>query len=198
MDSQACFGQCLRQLIANYDLKLTELAERINVDHSLVRKWLAGTRVPSLKSDYYSILCRILNLSRSERLRLKYSQLLALDEQSLQIIKDKEDYRLIFESFLDPVLITKPDGQIVAANPAACAFFQRNEQEICKAGRDKLVDTKDKNFVRAIKERQNTGKASTIATYIKKDGTKQLTEMSTALYTDSSGELGAYVIIRAV
>jgi PAS domain S-box-containing protein len=54
--------------------------------------------------------------------------------------------RMLFENSVDAVLLTVPDGSIVAANPAACTIFQMTEAELCAAGRDRLVDTSDPRF----------------------------------------------------
>ena len=47
-----------------------------------------------------------------------------------------EDVSLaIFEHGLHSVLLSKPDGSILAANPAACELLGLTEEEICREGR---------------------------------------------------------------
>ena len=191
MNKQANFGQYLRKLINKYNLKPTDLALKLNVDDSLVRKWISGSRVPSLKSNYYDVLCRTLNLNHRERLLLKYRQLFALDETTLQIVKNEERYRRLFQKLPVPVLITKPDGRIVAANPASCVFFKMNEQEILESRRNKITDPKDQGLFHALMEQPNTTKASSMVMHIKKNGTKQFTEIPSKL----NDGLETYLII---
>ena len=66
-------------------------------------------------------------------------------------------YRFIFENCLDAILLTRPDGSIAAANPAACDIFQRTEEEICNVGRDGIVDITDPRLKKALSERAANG-----------------------------------------
>src|SRR5512136_3101316 len=72
---------------------------------------------------------------------------------------DDEYYRALFENSTDAVLLTVPDGRIVAANLAACGMFGMSEKEICAAGRDGLIDHTDPNHQKFLEERKSTGKA---------------------------------------
>jgi PAS domain-containing protein len=67
-------------------------------------------------------------------------------------------YRTLFEQSLDGILLTTPDGQILAANPAACHILGRSEAEICQAGRDGVLDAHDPRLAVALDERAGTGK----------------------------------------
>ncbi len=44
-------------------------------------------------------------------------------------------YQAIFDHSFDAILLTSPDGRILAANPSACRMFGRSEEEICRLGR---------------------------------------------------------------
>jgi PAS domain S-box-containing protein len=48
-------------------------------------------------------------------------------------------YKSIFETSLDAILITKPDGSILKANPSASALFGMTREEIIALGRDELL-----------------------------------------------------------
>jgi PAS domain S-box-containing protein len=63
-------------------------------------------------------------------------------------------YRFLFENSMDAVLLTIPDGRIVAANPAACAMFGMTEAELRDTGRDRLVDTSDPRFSSYLEDRK--------------------------------------------
>lgn len=56
-------------------------------------------------------------------------------------------FEKLFECSLDGVLLTRPDGAVLRANPAACLAFGRSEDEIRGAGRQDLpaLVTKDLN-----------------------------------------------------
>lgn len=99
------------------------------------------------------------------------------------VIADSEEkYRSFFENSMDGILLTVTDGDIFAANPAACKIFQMTEEEICKAGRFGLVDNTDPRLALAIKERQLTGKAKADVTLVRKDGTKFPGEITSAVF----------------
>jgi len=206
MKSQFNFGKNLKQLLDSRNIKPLHLAEQLNVDHSLVRKWIAGSRVPSLKSNYPKLLCDYLNASQDERCQLKRAQMDSLDEIDItdlemaydSLRESEEKHRLLFENSLDPILLTRPDGTILAANPAACDFLHMTEAEICVCGRSGIIDAEDENLQYSLTERHATGQSRALVTYIKKDGTKQRAEMTTALYNDSKGEVVSYVIIRKI
>ena len=43
-------------------------------------------------------------------------------------------FRSLFEHSLEAILLTKPDGSVLTANPAAEKMFGMTEQEIIKTG----------------------------------------------------------------
>jgi PAS domain S-box-containing protein len=112
-------------------------------------------------------------------------------------LKAREDkFRTFFENILDAVLLTIPDGTILAANPAAEELFGYTEEEICKIGRNGLVDKDDPNLPNLVKERILTGKTIGEITFIRKDGTKFPGEMSTSVFKDGNGDKRTSMVIR--
>ncbi len=55
----------------------------------------------------------------------------------------EEKYRSFFESSIDAILLTSPDGAIEAANAEACRIFGMTENEIIQAGRSGNTDASD-------------------------------------------------------
>ena len=53
---------------------------------------------------------------------------------------------------MDAILLTCPDGKILKANIAACELFQMSEEEICKVGRQGIVDMKDSTVITNFKK----------------------------------------------
>jgi PAS domain S-box-containing protein len=95
-------------------------------------------------------------------------------------------WRSIFENGLDAMLLTAPDGSILAANPAACALLGRSEREICTVGRVGVAVANDA-AVRFLAERERDGKACGVLTLRRKDGTTFLAEVSSAIFADANG-----------
>lgn len=52
MGNQVNFGKCLEMLLCVRGWSAARLARELNVDASYTRKWIRGTRVPSLQNDY--------------------------------------------------------------------------------------------------------------------------------------------------
>ncbi len=111
---------------------------------------------------------------------------------------ERDFYQLLFENSMDAILLTKPDGRIFRANPAACQLFQMTEEEICQAGRTGLVDMSDPRLLPAVRERSETGKTRTELTYIRKDQSRFEAECASALFTDIVGETWSVMIIRDI
>ena len=104
----------------------------------------------------------------------------------------------LFEHSIDGILLTVPDGQILAANPAACHLLGRTETEICALGRDQIVDTSDTRFRAQVSERAHTGRLLGEMTMIRHDGTRFPVEVSSVIYRTDAAEQRAFVIFRDV
>jgi PAS domain S-box-containing protein len=110
-------------------------------------------------------------------------------------IVPSEAYRELFENSLDAVLLTIPDGRIVAANPAACAMFGMTEDELCAVGRDALLDTADAGYSLFLEERKQLGKARGELTCRRKDGSTFIGDISSVMLGQGDR---AFVIIRDI
>lgn len=107
-----------------------------------------------------------------------------------------EAYLAIFEYSLDGVLFTVPDGQVLAANPAACQLLGRSEQEICAVGRYGVADPSDPRWVTGVAERARTGRTRMQARMRRADGTSFEVELSSAVFTAPDGQRRSVVIFR--
>ncbi|MDT0687270.1 PAS domain S-box protein [Autumnicola psychrophila] len=119
-------------------------------------------------------------------------------EANNSIKESEEKYRAFFKTTADGILLTEPSGKIHAANPAACRIFKMTEEEICKAGRSGVTDGTDPRLAAAIKERELTGSAHSEITMLRKGGIKFPAELTSAVFTDASGEEKMSVIIRDI
>ena len=109
-----------------------------------------------------------------------------------------ESYKNIFESNLDAILLTHPDGTIFYANSAAEELYGYTQQEICDLGRSGIVDTNDPNLQVILDERARLGKSKGELTLIKKDGSKFLAEVSTSIFKDKNGNVKTFTTIRDI
>lgn len=125
--------------------------------------------------------------------------ILKIRRKSLISLKESEErHRAIFEHSMDAILLTKPTGEVLRVNPAACTIFQMSEAEICARGREQMIDQSDPNLPLLINKRNETGYAKGEIRFKRNDGTTFPGEVSTAIFRDSRGEEFSTVIIRDV
>jgi PAS domain S-box-containing protein len=115
-----------------------------------------------------------------------------------ELKESEERYRLLFENSGEAILLTNPDGSIYSANPAACRMYGRTEHEICKIGRNGIIDLNDPRLESAINERKKTGKFIGELNQIRKDGTLFPAEVTSTVYRDTSGNERTSMIIRDI
>jgi len=107
-------------------------------------------------------------------------------------------HRFVLESSMDAIFLTSPDGSILSANPAACEMLQRTEEEICRTGRNGLVDMNDPRLSVLLEARARSGKAKGELMMIRKDGTRFPVELSSSVFVDTDGEKRTSMIIRDI
>lgn len=96
-------------------------------------------------------------------------------------------HRALFKHSFDALLMARPDGQILSANPAACQMFGRSEAEICRIGRAGLVDLDDPRMEALLRERGLRGRAAGRIRMVRGDGERFEAEISSALFEAPDG-----------
>ncbi len=105
-------------------------------------------------------------------------------------------FRALFEHSMDGVMLTDPNGPILAANPAACRMLGYSEDEIIRMGRDGLIDVTDPRLAVFIAERAATGRARGEVAMIRADGTRMPVDVSSALFTSADGRVLSSMFLR--
>ena len=111
---------------------------------------------------------------------------------------NREIARMMVENSLDALLLTKPDGRIVAANPAACRMLGRSEAEIVAGGRNGVADAADPRLAAGLAERARTGRFDGELTCLRADGSRFPAEVASRVFTDSSGEHWTSIAFRDI
>ncbi len=120
-------------------------------------------------------------------------------KQAEDALVDREErLRAFFEASMDAVLLTAPDGSILAANRAAQDMFGLTEQEIIAAGREGLVDTSDPRLPILLEERVRTGRTRGELRYRRSDGSHFEAEMSSGLYQGAQDRTLTSMVIRDI
>ena len=107
-------------------------------------------------------------------------------------------YRSLVENSLDGVLLTTPDGGILAANSQAERILGYTEAELCALGREKLLDLDDPRLPAAFAERQKSGRFMGELTMIRKDGGKFAAEISSLVFSDARGRQLTSTFLRDI
>jgi len=118
-------------------------------------------------------------------------------EKDLKLSEAK--YHSIFENSMDAILLTIPTGDILLdANPAAEKLFGYSREELCKLGRQGLVDADEDRLSELLRERELTGKVKGELNFKKKDGSKFIAEVSSAKFKDKDGNERTSMVIRDI
>jgi two-component system CheB/CheR fusion protein len=97
-------------------------------------------------------------------------------------------FRSVIENSLTPLFLTRPTGDIVDANAAACKLFDYSTAEFKQLGRQGILDHTDPNFEQFLITRKEKGRMKGLLTAIKKNGSHFQVEVSSVLFMDENGE----------
>ncbi|MBF0477391.1 MAG: PAS domain S-box protein, partial [Deltaproteobacteria bacterium] len=114
------------------------------------------------------------------------------------LIESEQKFRSIFDNSFDAIMLTVPNGHILAANQSACRLFGRNEEEICLVGREGLVDPFDPNLAPTLDKRSQEGQVYAELTMLRKDGSKFTGEITSNVFHDREGKDRSIIIIRDI
>jgi PAS domain S-box-containing protein len=111
--------------------------------------------------------------------------------------KEEQRYRSLFESSMDAVYVTRHDGTILDANPAACRLHGMTVDEIRARGRAGLL-VADERVAAALAERATHGLARAELTMLRKDGTTFPAEVESVIVDAARHDWTAFVIARDI
>jgi hypothetical protein len=90
------FGECLSVLLKVFNINGSKLAKGINIDQSLVYKWLRNERIPAFDSPYINLITNYLtdNLNSNPYIENRITKILPFDEDaSLKYLNVKSEVR---------------------------------------------------------------------------------------------------------
>ncbi len=169
-------------------------------DGTVVPMQLSITFLPNAKIPTYCIVAYDLTeRKRAEEVLREANETLEekVHERTRKLSESEARYRSLFENSIDAVLLTRPDGSILSANPAALHMFDMTEEEIIKAGRTGVM-VGDGRWESAVHERETTGHVMTELTLIRKDGTTLEGEVTSSLFIDADGSSITSMFIRDI
>ncbi|HNB52803.1 MAG TPA: PAS domain-containing protein, partial [Anaerolineales bacterium] len=106
----------------------------------------------------------------------------------LALQTSEQRYRVLFENNLDAILLTRPTGEILFANPAACELFGYTENELRNMGRQAILDPTDHHqLAELLSTREHQGRARGELRFLRKDGSVLTGEISSTIYNGPDG-----------
>ncbi|MCS6836657.1 MAG: PAS domain S-box protein [Anaerolineae bacterium] len=105
----------------------------------------------------------------------------------------------VIQTSLEGIFVTIPQtGQIVSANPAACAILGMDEATIVQLRREDIIDTSDERWQTILEARRHSGFAQGEARMRRGDGTLVEVELSTTIFRDHRDNERGTVIFRDI
>lgn len=124
------------------------------------------------------------------QLELRYQRL------EMQLAVDR--YQKLFDNTMDGVLQTRPGGEVLAANAAACAMLGLSEEQIRQTGRGGILDLEDPRLPGLLDTRLRLGHARGELRMRRGDGTLFEVELTSALYRDHAGQWLSSIVFRDI
>ncbi len=72
MITKMTFGECLRFMLSALDISINRLSKAINVDSSLVNRWIHGTRIPAYHTPYIESITEYLAKNIQNSFQMQY------------------------------------------------------------------------------------------------------------------------------
>lgn len=139
-----------------------------------------------------ALLLAIIGIAISRNLIRKQEQ------QQRELFAIEQRYRVFFESSIDAVVLVLPAGQILDANPSACAVLGYSREELIGMHRDVLVDPDSDKVRQAIQGRTGKGHYRGHVDYRRKDGSWFTGEISSTQFVDADGQSKYSVVLRDI
>lgn len=144
---------------------------------------------------------REFGLRERETLTLLARQVMAqleLHRQRAELQLAVDRYQKLFDYTLDGVLQTRPGGEVLAANAAACAMLGLDPQEIARRGRAGILDLDDPRLAALLERRQRDGQARGELRMRRGDGSLFEVELTSTLYRSQGGEMLSSIVFRDI
>jgi diguanylate cyclase (GGDEF)-like protein/PAS domain S-box-containing protein len=144
---------------------------------------------------------REFGLRERETLTLLARQVMAqleLHRQRAELQLAVDRYQKLFDYTLDGVLQTRPGGEVLAANAAACAMLGLDAEEIVRRGRAGILDLEDPRLAPLLEQRQRDGQARGELRMRRGDGSLFEVELTSTLYRSQGGEMLSSIVFRDI
>lgn len=117
---------------------------------------------------------------------------------SRELKESQERYKQQFNNSLNGIIIGRPSGEIIDANPSACSILGYTKAELLKIGRQGIQDDKNPQNIEAREIRETQSYYEGEKTYIHKTGREIPIMVSSVVFRDKDGNLSTINSFRDI
>lgn len=132
------------------------------------------------------------------QLRVAITDISERKQVEQQLRESEALFRSIFDNNLDAVLLTGPDGSILAANPEAQRIFGYSNEELRILGQQGVIDASDPRVATASVQHEEEGWFRGELTLIGKGGRRFPAELSSSVFSDGKGRRMTSLLVRDI
>ncbi|MGO8823184.1 MAG: two-component system sensor histidine kinase NtrB [Desulfomonilaceae bacterium] len=122
----------------------------------------------------------------------------SLDKAESALRESEQRFKSIFENSLDGIFLSSSHGDILKANPAACAMLDRQEGDILASRRDSFVELDDPAYHESLETRRLTGRFRGEVNFKRKDGSTFPADIASVTFEDTTGDIRAITVVRDI
>jgi PAS domain S-box-containing protein len=164
----------------------------------------ALNEVPVMSAEQFNKVAKMLfafanGLTEKAYHNLELQQKIEQRKETVEELRKSElQFRSMFENSITGILITNPDGSILAANPEACRMLGRTEEEICRIGRDGVVNLADPRLAVALEEREHHKHFRGELEFVRADGSFFPVNVASSIFTSSTGKMHSNIFFQEI
>jgi len=114
------------------------------------------------------------------------------------LAESEKRFRALFENSIDGIQLSRPDGTILAANPAACRMLGRSEEEIRSIGNDGIMDPSDQRLAPLREALRRDGSCTGELTFLRSDGSAFPVGLSCSVFKERRGPHSIVTVWRDI
>ena len=108
------------------------------------------------------------------------------------------EFVALFRYSREGIFMTRPNGEILSANPEACLMLGRSEEEILVLGRDGVINTEDPRLRGLMEDRSRNGVVRGELTFKRADGSLFPVDFTSSVFEFEPGDIRTVIFFRDI
>lgn len=181
----------------NVDTDITQLQKRINREGNLIGEHEINSTNASKKPVELSVTI-FRNESDKPIISWAFKDISDKKQTEQALQQSEKQYKLQFNNTLEGTIIGRPNGQILAANPAICDMLGYKPEDIEGEHRDVIFDTENPLNKEALKKRRENGRFIGEVEFTHKNGYPIPVEVSSVIFDAEDGTEKTIVHVKDI